>query len=122
MKKLLFFVLAVAFTTVASAQKLSVSSVTKTDAKEMMKENPKMEKQITDALMKDKDLQKETLEYLKSNPETKSMFGKLYKENKGVAEDVMKSVLSNPKLSSKVTDWISGNPEMLNKVLSLTNM
>ena len=122
MKKLLFIVLAVAFTTAASAQTLSTSSVSDSAKKELTKDNPKMERQVKEALSKDKGLQKETLEYLKSNPETKSMVGKLYKENKGVIGDVMKSVMSNPKLSSKVTSWITSNPKMLDKVMKLTAM
>lgn len=48
----------------------------------MLKENPNMESQIKDVLMKDEVLQTETTDYLKFNPETtKAMAGKVKNGN-----------------------------------------
>jgi len=122
MKKLLFFVLAVAFTTAASAQTLSVSSATKSDAKEMMKENPKMDKQITQALMKDEGLQKEAISYLSSNKETKDAVAKLAKSNKGSNKGLMKAILGDKSLSTAAIEYISSNPKLLKKAMNLVGM
>jgi len=122
MKKVLFFVLAIAFTTAASAQTISVSSVKKAEGKEMMKESSKMDKQITEALMKDEGLQKETIGYLGSNKETKDAIAKLTKANKGSNKGIMKAILGDKSLSTAAIEFISSNPELLNKAMKLVGM
>ncbi len=122
MKKFLFLVFAIAFTTAVSAQTLSGSSVSKMTKKEVAKQNPKMDKQISEALMKDEGLQKETIKYLSNNSETKDAVTKLAKSNKGSNKGIMKAILGDKKLSTAAIDYISSNPELLNKAMKLVGM
>lgn len=78
--------------------------------------------QITDALTKDEGIQKEAIDYLKSNPETTDAISQIISENKDSIEGIMKSVLGDSSLSTAAIDWIANNPEMLNKVMKLAGM
>jgi len=122
MKKVLFFVIAIAFTTAASAQSVSISSTPKTVTKGVVKENHKMDKQIAEALMKDEGLQKETIGYLSKNKETKDAVAKLAKSNKGSNKGIMKAILGDKKLSTAAIEFISNNPELLSKAMKLVGM
>ena len=116
--------LAMAFTTAVSAQTMpsvKADDVKSAGAQALAEQNPEMDKQIKDALMKDEGLQKETINYLKENPETTSALTKILADNKD-SIDVMKSVLGDSQLTSAAIDWISNNPEMLNKVMKIVGM
>ena len=82
----------------------------------------KWKKQIKDALMKDEGLQKETINYLKENPETTNALSKILADNKGSLDGIIKSVLGDSDLTTAAVDWISKNPEMLNKVMKIVGM
>jgi len=125
MKKVLFLMFAMAFTTAVSAQtmpSMKVDDVKSAGTQAMAEQNPKMDKQIKDALMMDEDLQKETINYLKENPETTSALTKIIADNTDSIDGVMKSVLGDSQLASAAIDWISNNPEMLNKVMKIVGM
>lgn len=126
MKKVLFFALAIAFTTAASAQTISATSVSKSASTELKKENPKMDKQIEEALMKDEGLQKDTIKYLSNNKETKDAVSKMVKKNKGSnkgsSKGIMKSILGDKTLSAAAIDYISSNPELLDKAMKIVGM
>ncbi len=125
MKKVLFLMFAMAFTTAVSAQtmpSIKTDDLKNAGAQALAEQNPEMEKQIKDALMKDEGLQKETINYLKENPETTSALTKIIADNKDSIDGVMKSVLGDSKLTSAAIDWISKNPEMLNKVMKIVGM
>ena len=121
MKKLLFFVFAVAFTSVVSAQDISAKSLSDKASSEVTKSSDKMNKQIEEALMKDEGLQKETIAYLGSNKETKDAVAKLAK-SKGSNKGIMKAILGDKSLSTAAIDYISNNPEMLSKAMKLVGM
>lgn len=117
--------LTMAFSTAVSAQ--SMPSVSTDDVKKMGTEalasqSPDTEKQIKDALMKDEGLQKETINYLKENPETASALAGILTKNKGSLDGIMKSVLGDSDLTSAAIEWISNNPEMLSKVMKIVGM
>lgn len=125
MKKVLFLMFFIAFTTAISAQTMpSISSddIKKTGTDVLADQNPEMEKQIKDALMKDEGLQKETINYLKENPETTNALSKILSENKGSLDGIIKSVLGDSELTTAAIDWISNNPEMLNKAMKIVGM
>jgi Asp-tRNA(Asn)/Glu-tRNA(Gln) amidotransferase B subunit len=125
MKKVLFLMFAMAFTTAVSAQtmpSLKADEVKTAGAQALTEQNPEMEKQIKDALMKDEGLQKEAINYLKENPETASALTKILADNKGSLDGIMKSVLGDSNLTTAAIDWISKNPEMLNKVMKIVGM
>ena len=125
MKKVLFFVLSIAFSTAVSAQTMpSVSSddVKKAGVEALSEQNPELENQIKEALMKDEGLQKETLSYLKKNPDTTDMLAGLIGDNSGSTSNLIKAVLDNKDLTTAAIDWISKNPEMLSKVMKIVGM
>jgi len=125
MKKVLFLMFAMAFTTAVSAQtmpSMSTDDVKKVGAEALAEQNPEMDKQIKDALMKDEGLQKETINYLKENPETASALAGILTKNKGSLDGIMKSVLGDSKLTTAAIDFISNNPEMLSKAMKIVGM
>lgn len=125
MKKVLFLMFAMAFTTAVSAQtmpSISTDDVKKVGAEALAEQNPEMDKQIKDALMKDEGLQKETINYLKENPETASALAGILTKNKGSLDGIMKSVLGDSQLTTAAIDWISNNPEMLSKAMKIIGM
>ncbi|MCP4884832.1 MAG: hypothetical protein GY908_13710 [Flavobacteriales bacterium] len=125
MRKVLFLMCFIAFSTGMSAQ--TMPSVTTNDMKKvgtdaLAKQSPELENQIKDALMKDEGLQKETINYLKKNPETTSALAGILTKNKGSLDGIMKSVLGDKDLTSAAIQWISNNPEMLSKVMKIVGM
>ena len=117
--------LAMACTTAVFAQtmpSMKTDDVKAMGAEALAQQNPEMDQQIKDALMKDEGLQKETIDYLKENPETTSALTKILTDNKGSLDGIMKSVLGDSKLTTAAIDWISNNPEMLNKVMKIVGM
>ena len=120
---LLFF--ALVFTMSLSAQNMPSVNTEDVKAASMQAaadQNPDMTAQIKEALMKDEGIQKETLDYLKSNPETTSAITKIIQDNKDSIDQIMKSVLGDSALTSAAVDWIANNPEMLNKVMKFAGM
>lgn len=125
MKKVLFLMFAMAFTTAVSAQtmpSMSTDDVKKVGAEALAEQNPEMDKQIKDALMKDEGLQKETINHLKENPETASALAGILTKNKGSLDGIMKSVLGDSELTTAAIDFISNNPEMLSKAMKIVGM
>lgn len=125
MKKVLFLVFAVSFSVASFGQSLpsiSTDDVTKAGTEALAKENPELENQIKEALKKDEGLQKETIDYLKKNPETTSALTKILADNKDSIDGVMKSILGDSQLTTAAIDYISKNPEMLNKVMKIVGM
>ena len=125
MKKLLFMLFAMTFTTAVSAQtmpSISTDDVKKVGTEALASQSPETEKKIKDALMKDEGLQKETINYLKENPETAGALAGILTKNKGSLDGIIKSVLGDSDLTTAAIDWISNNPEMLSKVMKIVGM
>ena len=125
MKRLLLLVFVMAFTASISAQTMpsvSTDDVKKVGMEAAADQNPELEKQIKDALSKDEGLQKETVNYLKENPETTNAISKIITDNKDSLDGIIKSVLGDSALTSAAVDYIANNPEMLNKVMKMAGM
>lgn len=125
MKRLLLLVFVMAFTASLSAQTMpsvSTDDVKKVGMEAAADQNPELEKQITDALSKDEGLQKETVNYLKENPDTTNAISKIITDNKDSLDGIIKSVLGDSALTTAAVDYIANNPEMLNKVMKMAGM
>lgn len=125
MKKVLFFACTLAFSVSLSAQTLpdvNANDIKNADIETISKENPNLEAQIQDALMKDDGLQKETIDYLKSNPETTKSLANILTKNSGSNEGIMKSILGDKDLATAAIDYISSNPELLSKAMKIIGM
>ena len=125
MKRLLLLIFVMAFTASISAQTMpSVSTdvVKKAGMEAATEQSPELEQQIKDALMKDEGLQKETINYLKENPETTNSLSKIIADNKDSLDGIIKSVLGDSALTTAAVDWIANNPQMLNKVMKMAGM
>ena len=125
MRRLLLSIFVMAFTVSISAQ--TMPSVSTDDVKSAGMEaaadqNPELESQIKDALSKDEGLQKETVNYLKENPDTASASAKIIADNKDSLDGVIKSVLGDSSLTTAAVDYIANNPEMLSKVMKIVGM
>jgi len=125
MKRFFIFFALVMFTMSISAQ--TMPSVSTDDVKAAATEvaaeqSPDATEQILSALKTDEGLQKETIDYLKNNPETTSAISKIITDNKDSIDGIMKSVLGDSALTSTAVDWIANNPEMLSKVMKLAGM
>jgi transcription termination factor NusB len=125
MKRVVLLIVAVIFSASISAQ--TMPSVSTDDVKNAgvavaAEQSPEVEKQIKDALMKDEGLQKETINYLKENPETTNALSKILVDNKDSLDGIIKSVLGDSALTTAAVDWIANNPEMLNKVMKIVGM
>ena len=125
MKRLLLLVFIMAFSASISAQTMpsvSTDDVKKVGMEAAADQNPELEKQIKDALSKDEGLQKETVNYLKENPETTNAISKIITDNKDSLDGIIKSVLGDSALTTAAVDYITNNPEMLNKVMKMAGM
>ncbi|WP_296312203.1 hypothetical protein [Winogradskyella sp. UBA3174] len=123
MNKFLFFTFLFAFTATISAQKLPpVKSIKKDAVASVSKEKPNVDDQVKKALMKDEGLQKETIDYLKSNPETAKSLAGIATKNKGSNKGIMKSILGDKDLSTAAVEFITKNPKLLNKAMKLVGM
>ena len=124
MKRIVLLIVAVVFSASISAQ--TVPSVKTEDVKNaetaVAEQNPDTEKQITEALMKDEGLQKETIAYLKENPDTSDALTEIVGKNKDSLSGIMDAVMGDSKLASAAIDWISNNPEMLQKAMKIIGM
>ncbi len=125
MKKVLILILVMAFSTTVFSQtmpSLTTDDVTKAGVETLSKENPELDNQIKEALQKDEGLQKETINYLKENPDTANALTKIIADNKDSIDGVMKSILGDSQLTTAAIDYISNNPEMLSKVMKIVGM
>ena len=125
MRRLLLLVFVMAFSASMTAQTMpsvSTDDVKKVGMEAAADQNPEMEKQIKDALSKDEGLQKETVDYLKKNPETTNAISKIIMDNKDSLDGIIKSVLGDSALTTAAVDYIANNPEMLNKVMKMAGM
>jgi len=125
MKRVVLLIVAVIFSVSISAQTMptvSTDDVKNAGVAAAAEQSPEVEKQIKDALMKDEGLQKETINYLKENPETTNALSKIIGDNKDSLDGIMKSVLGDSALTTAAVDWIANNPEMLNKVMKIVGM
>ncbi|MFT4847700.1 MAG: hypothetical protein ACI83B_000221 [Sediminicola sp.] len=125
MKKYLIFTFIIAFSASLSAQ--TMPSLNSSDAKKagleaVSKEKPNMEGQIKDALSKDEGLQKETINYLKNNPDTAKSVASMAKKSGGSNKGLMKSILGDKDLTSAAIEYISSNPELLSKAMKIIGM
>ena len=118
-------VFVMAFTASISAQTMpsvSTDDVKKVGMEAAADQNPELKNQIKDALSKDEGLQKETVDYLKENPETTNAISKIITDNKDSLDGIIKSVLGDSALTTAAVDYIANNPEMLNKVMKMAGM
>lgn len=125
MKRVLLLIFVMAFTTSISAQTMpsvSTDDVKNAGMEAAAKQNPELEQQIKDALSKDEGLQKETVNYLKENPDTASAITKIIADNKDSLDGIIKSVLGDSSLTTAAVDWIANNPEMLSKAMKIIGM
>lgn len=125
MKRLLLSAFVLAFTISMSAQTMpsvSTDDVKSAGMEAAAEQNPELESQIKDALSKDEGLQKETVNYLKENPDTASAISKIIADNKDSLDGVIKSVLGDSSLTTAAVDWIANNPEMLSKAMKIVGM
>lgn len=122
MNKIVLFSIALAFSASLSAQ--IIPSVKKTDLKKssieaISKQDVNLDSQIENALMKDEGLQKNALDFLKTNPDTSKSLTGLLLNNKDSNSSLMKAVLGDKKLAATVIDYVSKNPKLLKQVTSL---
>jgi len=123
MKNYIFLLCFAFFATTMSAQVLpSAKKLTKKTEQAISKEKTNMDDQISKALMKDEDLQKETIDFLKSNPDTKSSLMGLLTKNKGMKGNLMKSILGNQDLASAAIGFIKSNPDLLKKAMQIVGL
>ena len=123
MRNFLFFTFIIAFSTTLTAQTLpSAGDLQKGGMEAISKEKPNMDAQIKNALMKDTDLQKQTMDYLMTNPKTTESLTSMITENKGSNSGIMNSILGDKNLSAAAIDYISSNPELLSKAMKLVGM
>lgn len=123
MKKYLFLSLVLAFTLSVTAQKLPpTNKISKESIEQTAKKTDKVEEQVKSALLKDKGLQKEAFNFLKSNPETTSAFAGLASKNIGSSSGLMKSVLGDSDLASAAVDYIMKNPKLLEKAMKIVGL
>lgn len=122
-----FFILMIMMTLTYSVSAQTMPSVSADDVKSAgveaaAEQGTDVTKQIMSALKTDEGVQKETIDYLKNNPETTNAISKIITDNKDSIDGIMKSVLGDSALTSAAVDWIANNPEMLNKVMKLAGM
>ena len=125
MYKTIIFSAALAFSISLSAQiapSIKKPSLNTESIEAVSKQDVKLDKQIKTALLKDQDLQKTAINYLKSNPETSKSLTGLLMKSKGSSNGIMESVLGDEKLSAKLISYISNNPALLKKVTSIIGL
>jgi hypothetical protein len=123
MKGLLIGLFVFAFAAAGTAQSTKdVSRMTKDAKSEMKAEQDNQEKQIKDALMKDADLQEQTVDYLMENEDTKEQVAKLAEKTDGSKKSIMQSILKNKKLAETAIEYVKSNPELLKKAMSVVGM
>lgn len=123
MKKYVFSILALAFAFTVSAQEIpSSKKLSKETAEKATKVSNNVDEQVKEALLKDKGLQKEAFSFLKSNPKTTAAFTGLSSKSMGSSSDLIKSVLGDQDLASAAINYITSNPELLQKAMKIAGM
>lgn len=125
MKRLIILMVMMTLTYSVSAQTMpsvSTDDVKSAGIEAAAEQSPDVTSQIMDALKTDEGIQKETIDYLKNNPETTSAISKIIMDNKDSIDGIMKSVLGDSALTSAAVDWIANNPDMLGKVMKMAGM
>ena len=125
MKRFFIFFALVTFTMSISAQTMpsvSTDDVKSAGVEAAAEQGTDVTNQIMSALKTDEGIQKETIDYLKNNPETTSAISQIITDNKDSIDGIMKSVLGDSALTSAAVDWIANNPEMLGKVMKMAGM
>ena len=122
-----FFILMIMMSLTYSVSAQTMPSVSTDDVKAAgveaaAEQGTDVTKQIMTALKTDEGVQKETIDYLKNNPETTNAISKIITDNKDSIDGIMKSVLGDSALTSAAVDWIANNPDMLGKVMKLAGM
>lgn len=117
------FILASSFSLSAQViPSVKVDEIKNVGKEVVSKENTNLDKQIKTALMKDEGLQKNAINYLKSNPDTSKSLAGLLMKNDGSSSAIMKSILGDDKLTAVVIDYITKNPKLLKQATSLIGM
>jgi len=122
MKGILIGLFVCAFAVAGSTQSDNMSKMTKDAKSEMTAEQDNQEKQIKDALMKDADLQEQTVDYMMENEDTKDRVAKLAEKADGDKKLVMMNILKNKKLAQAAIEYVKSNPELLKKAMSVVGM
>lgn len=126
MKNLLVILIVFAASSTVMAQ--SLPKVNKADVQSGMEQVSSQaelsEDQIKDALMKDEELQTETINFLKKNPDTKSSMAKLAMKSMGGggSSGLMKSLLGDQNLAAAAISFVQSNPAMLTKAMKILGM
>ncbi len=123
MSRLLIAICLIALSTGIQAQKkpsLSKEDLNVTKTNVLSSEKTEMHSQISDALLRDDDLQSKAVNYLKNNKATKGAMMELFKQDKIDSKSLMNSILSDESLSTTLMDWVMGDSKMLEQVRSIT--
>ncbi|MEQ9300672.1 MAG: hypothetical protein RIF33_19025 [Cyclobacteriaceae bacterium] len=125
MKNLLVVLVVFAASSTVMAQ--SLPKINKADVQSGMEQVSSQaelsDDQIKDALVKDEELQTETINFLKKNPDTKSSMAKLaMKSMGGGSSGLMKSLLGDQNLATAAISFVQSNPAMLTKAMKILGM
>jgi hypothetical protein len=115
------FVLACGVSVSAQTTK-KMTKMSKDVSTEVVAKADTQDKQITDALMKDKSLQKDTVDYLAKNEDTQKEMATLTMDTKGSKKGIMDGILKNEALTTAAIDYVKSNPQLLEKAMSLVGM
>jgi hypothetical protein len=122
MKKYVFLVFVLFSAYSVSAQKLpTTKKLSKETVMEKAKVSEDVKAQVKTALLKDKGLQKEAFNFLKSNPETSSAFAGLAAKKLG-SSSLIKSVLGDSDLANAAINYVASNPKLLEKAMKIIGM
>ena len=124
MKGVFLVIIAVIFSSSMYSQEVSLSNAADqvAEAEVVVEQTQDVETQIKDALMKDENLQKEAINYLKENPETASSVADILQANEGSMDGIISAVLGDSELAKTAVNYIKNNPEMLKQVMKLAGM
>lgn len=117
MKKILLALVVVVCGTAVSAQSTSMST---TKSTQVVKESGLDDKEIADALMKDQDVQRQTIRHLQSQEETRVQMGKISQSTDGSVKAMMAQVIKNEELTKAAVAFVKTKPELMKKVQAVT--
>lgn len=128
MKNLLALILLFAASSTVMAQLPKVNKADlQSNVEEVSGQAELTDDQIKEALMKDEDLQEETISFLKKSPDTKNAMAKLAMGGMGASlgsssSGLMKSILGDQNLAAAAIGFVKSNPAMLTKALKILGM
>ncbi len=124
MKNYFYVLVFFLFTMSLSAQNLNKLTNAADKAKSSITTNTEqVDKQISSALLKDEDLQTQTIDFLKSNVKTKPSVLDLISKNKGGSnKTLMKSILGDKNLAKVAIDYVKNNPDLLKKAMKIVGL